>query len=81
MPSPNDGSWEIALAEGQAGRSCFRHPSAAERKNMRLILVILLMALLFGGLGFAYPILWIVALVLLVSWIFGFARRRGHVRV
>ncbi len=48
---------------------------------MRLILVILLMALLFGGLGFAYPILWIVALVLLVSWIFGFARRRGHVRV
>lgn len=34
--------------------------------------VILLLALVFGGLGFVYPTLWIVALVLLVGWIFGF---------
>jgi hypothetical protein len=47
---------------------------------MGLILVILLLALLFGGLGFVYPILWIVALVLLIGWIFGFSRSRGHAR-
>ena len=40
---------------------------------MGLILVVLLLALVFGGLGFVYPILWIVALVLLVGWIFGFS--------
>jgi hypothetical protein len=45
-----------------------------------LILVILLLALLFGGLGFVYPILWIVALVLLVGWVFSLARHRGHAR-
>jgi hypothetical protein len=47
---------------------------------MGLILVILLLALFFGGLGFVYPILWIVALVLFVGWVFGFSRRRSHAR-
>jgi hypothetical protein len=47
---------------------------------MGLILVILLLALLFGGLGFVYPILWILALILLVGWIFGFSRSRGRAR-
>jgi hypothetical protein len=37
---------------------------------MGLILVILLLALIFGGLGFVYPILWIVALILFVGWVF-----------
>jgi len=48
---------------------------------MGLILVILLLALFFGGLGFVYPILWIVALVLFVGWVLGFRRSRGHARV
>ena len=41
---------------------------------------LLLLALVFGGLGFVYPILWIVAVVLFVGWIFGVARSRGHAR-
>jgi hypothetical protein len=45
---------------------------------MGLIVVILLLALIFGGLGFVYPILWIVAAVLLVGWIFGFSRSRSR---
>ena len=48
---------------------------------MGLILVVLLLALIFGGLGFVYPILWIVALVLFVGWVFGLTRSRGHARV
>lgn len=48
---------------------------------MGLILVILLLALVFGGLGFAYPILWIVALVLFAGWVFGLSRSRGHARM
>jgi hypothetical protein len=43
-----------------------------------LILVILLLALVFGGLGFVYPILWIIALVLFVGWVFGLSRSRRH---
>jgi hypothetical protein len=45
---------------------------------MGLILIILLLALVFGGLGFVYPILWIIALVLFVGWVFGFSRSRRH---
>ena len=47
---------------------------------MGLILVILLLALVFGGLGFVYPILWIVALILFVGWVFGLSRSRNHAR-
>jgi uncharacterized membrane protein YqjE len=39
---------------------------------MYLILAVLLVALLFGGLGFAMHALWIVALVVLVAWVLGF---------
>lgn len=44
---------------------------------MGVLLLILLLALIFGGLGFAAHILWIVALVLLVAWVVGFGLRRG----
>jgi hypothetical protein len=47
---------------------------------MGLILVVLLLALVFGGLGFVYPLLWIVAVVLFVLWVAGFARSRGRNR-
>jgi hypothetical protein len=40
-----------------------------------LILLVLLLALIFGGLGFAVHALWIIALVLLVVWLLGFIIR------
>jgi hypothetical protein len=39
---------------------------------MGVILLVLLLVLLFGGLGFALHLLWIIAAVLLVIWIVGF---------
>jgi hypothetical protein len=40
-----------------------------------LILLVLLLALLFGGLGFAVHALWIIAIVLLAAWLLGFVVR------
>ena len=45
---------------------------------MALILIVLLLALLLGGLGFAIHILWWIALVVLVVWILGFLIRVGE---
>ncbi len=45
---------------------------------MGVLLVVLLLALVLGGLGFAVHILWIAALVVLVLWLVGFAVGRGH---
>ncbi len=44
---------------------------------MLLILFILLLALLFVGLGFVVHLLWIAAIVFFVFWLVGFAFRRG----
>lgn len=44
---------------------------------MGLLLLILLLALLFGGLGFLEHALWIIAIVLVVVWAFGYASRRS----
>jgi len=38
-------------------------------------LLVLLLALLFGGLGFAVHALWLIAAVLLVLWVLGFVMR------
>jgi len=42
-----------------------------------LILLALLLVLLFFGLGFTLHALWVVAVVLFVFWIVGFAVGRG----
>ena len=42
-----------------------------------LILLVLLIALGLGGLGFAVHTLWIVALVVFFVWVLGFALARG----
>lgn len=44
---------------------------------MSLVVVVLLLALLFGGLGYFASILWLVALVLAIFWVAGFAFRSG----
>jgi hypothetical protein len=45
---------------------------------MALILLILLLALLFGGLGFMVHSLWIIAVVFALFWLAGFAFRSGE---
>jgi hypothetical protein len=44
---------------------------------MGVILVVLLLALLLGGLGFAVHALWIAAVVIFVAWLLGFGFARG----
>lgn len=44
---------------------------------MALILVVLLLALLLGGLGFAVHALWWIAIIVLVLWLLGFVFRSG----
>lgn len=45
---------------------------------MGIILLVLLLALLLGGLGFAAHVLWIVAVVVFVAWLVGFAFGGGE---
>jgi membrane protein YdbS with pleckstrin-like domain len=46
---------------------------------MGIIIVVLLLALILGGAGFAVHILWWIALAVLVLWLLGFVFR-GAVR-
>jgi hypothetical protein len=43
-----------------------------------LLLLALLLVLLFAGVGFAIHFLWIVAVILFVLWLVGFALGRGE---
>lgn len=45
---------------------------------MGVILLVLLLALILGGLGFAVHVLWIVAAIVFVAWLVGFALARGE---
>jgi hypothetical protein len=45
---------------------------------MGLILIVLLLALIFAGLGFAVHALWIIAVILFVFWLVGFALGKGR---
>jgi hypothetical protein len=45
---------------------------------MGVIFLVLLLALILGGLGFAVHLLWFVAAIVLVFWLVGFALGRGH---
>jgi hypothetical protein len=49
-----------------------------EGQIMGLILLVLILAILFGGLGFVLPALWWVAAIVLVLWLVGFAVRAGE---
>ena len=41
---------------------------------MALILLVLILAILFGGLGFALHALWWIAAIILILWLIGFVR-------
>ena len=45
---------------------------------MALILIVLLLALLLGGLGFAAHVLWYIAAIVLIVWILGFVFRAAE---
>jgi hypothetical protein len=47
---------------------------------MLLILLVLVLAILFGGLGFALHALWWIAAILLIAWLAGFVLRAGEGR-
>jgi len=42
---------------------------------MGIVLLVLLLALILGGLGFAVHVLWWIALIVLIVWIIGFLMR------
>jgi len=42
---------------------------------MGVLLLVLLLALILGGLGFAVHVLWWVALIVLAIWLIGFFMR------
>lgn len=45
---------------------------------MGVILLVLLLALIFAGLGFALHLLWIVAAIVFIAWLIGFGLARGE---
>jgi hypothetical protein len=45
---------------------------------MWLIILVLLLALLLGGLGFAAHLLWWIAIIVLIVWILGFVLRSAE---
>lgn len=45
-----------------------------------MVLLLLLLVLLFGGLGFATHAFWVLATIALIAWIAGFAFRSGEAR-
>lgn len=45
---------------------------------MAAILLVLLLALVLGGAGFAVHALWVVAAIVLVVWLLGFAIRSAE---
>lgn len=42
---------------------------------MAILLLVLLLALILGGLGFAMHLLWWIAIIVLVIWLLGFVIR------
>jgi Flp pilus assembly protein TadB len=55
------------------------NPNSKEDVVLFIVLALLL-AFLFVGLGFAVHLLWIAAIVFFVAWVAGFAFRRGSGR-
>jgi membrane protein YdbS with pleckstrin-like domain len=53
-------------------------PRRRKEVVMGIILLVLLLALVLGGLGFAIHVLWWIALVVLVLWLLGFLVRVGE---
>jgi hypothetical protein len=55
-----------------------RHSAVGRKAPMGIILLVLLLALILGGLGFAVHVLWWIALAVLIIWLVGFVVRAGE---
>lgn len=53
-------------------------PVVEEVTGMGVLLLVLLLALVLGGLGFAVHVLWWIALVVLAIWLIGFFVRSAE---
>lgn len=47
---------------------------------MGLVLAVLVLAIIFGGLGFAVHALWILAVIMALVWVIGFFARGAEAR-
>lgn len=47
---------------------------------MGVVLLVLLLVLLFGGLGFVAHGLWVLAVIFAIAWVAGFGFRSGEGR-
>jgi hypothetical protein len=86
VPAPDQTrAWTFTTTAAAAG---VRFPSSlgrpfgpvvnTEENLVGFILFVLLLALLFGGLGFAVHSLWIIAVVVFFAWLIGFGIRMGE---
>jgi hypothetical protein len=66
----------LAMRSRPIGLSC--RARGRTKGDVVVLLLALLLVLIFFGAGFALHILWIVAVVLLVLWVIGFALGRGE---
>jgi hypothetical protein len=72
-----DGDRRVARrpVRGWQGPAC---PVTERNSLMAIILLVLLLAIILGGLGFAIHVLWWIALAVLVLWLIGFLVRVGE---
>ena len=66
------------VAGGLPGRTGLVRVRRWKGNLMAIVLLVLLLALILGGLGFAIHILWWIALAVLVIWGIGFLVRVGE---
>lgn len=71
---------EAGLAEIRRHRDVAGQSRTSYGRNslMGIILLVLLLAIILGGLGFAVHVLWWIALAVLVIWLIGFLVRVGE---
>ena len=71
---PGAGAWFVGAGSWFVGAGAW----STKGNLVGLILLVLLLALLLGGLGFAAHLLWIIAAIVFVFWLIGFALARGE---
>jgi len=70
----------IGYTPAAEAASLRRGPGGNNEKGqtMGVILLVLLLALIFAGIGFAVHLLWIVAVIVFVAWVIGWALAKGE---